>query len=88
MPLTPLPDAGGTFDWLHGRGSFFIHGDSIAHPGFGSDGCIVPTHLPDGEVNGRAVRQKIIALRTSDDVLQVLTTPPAPPAADPPTVTG
>jgi hypothetical protein len=86
MPLTPLPDNNGGFDWLHDRSSFFIHGDDIQHPGFGSDGCIVPTHLPDGEVNGRSVRERIIALRAQDDVLQVLTTPPAPPAA--PTVTG
>jgi hypothetical protein len=72
MPLTPLPDSSGGFDWLHGRSSFYIHGDNIQHPGFGSDGCIVPTHLPDGEVNGHAVRQAITALRMHDDVLQVV----------------
>jgi hypothetical protein len=86
LPLTPLPDANGSFDWLHGRSSFFIHGDDIQHPGFGSDGCIVPTHQPDGEVNGHAVRQAIVALRGQDDVLQVLATPPdAPPPEAPPT---
>jgi hypothetical protein len=81
MPLIPEPDANGTLDWLHGRSSFFIHGDDIEHPGFGSDGCIVPTHLPDGVVNGRAVREAIIALRVQDDVLQVLATPPSDPTA-------
>ncbi len=65
--------------------SAFIHGDSIARPGFASDGCIISTHLPDGEVNGHAVRLAIVALRLHDDVLQVLSTPPAP--ADAPVVT-
>jgi hypothetical protein len=72
LPLTPLPDANGSFVWLHGRSSFYIHGDSIQHPGFGSDGCIVPTHLADGEVNGHAVREAIVELREADDVLQVI----------------
>jgi hypothetical protein len=72
MPLTPLADSSGGFDWLHGRSSFYIHGDSIEHPGCGSDGCIVPTHRPDGEVNGHAVREAIAALRANDDVLQVI----------------
>lgn len=36
LPLTPDP-ANQEF----GRGGFLIHGDSIAHPGCGSKGCIV-----------------------------------------------
>lgn len=36
LPLTPRPG----FD-LHGRNGFLIHGDSIPHPGTGSEGCIV-----------------------------------------------
>lgn len=36
MPLTPLP---GT--QTYGRSAFYIHGDSHAHPGEASDGCIV-----------------------------------------------
>ena len=83
LPLTPLPDNDGKFDWLHGRSAFFIHGDSIARPGFASDGCIIPTHLPSGEINGHAVRLAIVALRAHDDVLRVIATPPAPPAAPP-----
>lgn len=36
MALTP--DAANE---MFGRSAFFVHGDSIAHPGDGSDGCIV-----------------------------------------------
>jgi hypothetical protein len=36
MPLTPTAGTN-TF----GRSGFFIHGDSIAHPGTASEGCIV-----------------------------------------------
>lgn len=36
MALTP--DATNT---MFGRSAFFVHGDDIAHPGDGSDGCIV-----------------------------------------------
>ena len=36
MPLTPMP---GTVTF--GRSAFFIHGDSTAHPGEASHGCIV-----------------------------------------------
>lgn len=36
MALTP--DAG---NQMFGRSAFFLHGDEIAHPGDGSDGCIV-----------------------------------------------
>lgn len=36
MPLTPAP----TND-MDGRSGFFMHGDSIAHPGDGSEGCVI-----------------------------------------------
>lgn len=36
MPLTP---AAGT--QMYGRSAFYIHGDSHAHPGEASDGCMV-----------------------------------------------
>ncbi len=36
LPLTP--DA---TDVMFGRGGFYMHGDSISHPGFASEGCIV-----------------------------------------------
>ena len=39
MPLTPDPST----DTL-GRSGFFIHGDSIAHPGQASHGCIILDH--------------------------------------------
>jgi len=34
------PDAA---NQMFGRSGFFLHGDDIAHPGAGSDGCIVPS---------------------------------------------
>jgi hypothetical protein len=36
MSLTPDAD-----EQMHGRDGFFLHGDSIEHPGDGSEGCIV-----------------------------------------------
>jgi hypothetical protein len=39
MPLTPDPT-----NQMFGRSGFWIHGDSIAHPGDGSLGCIVLAH--------------------------------------------
>lgn len=48
-----------------GRAGFFIHGDSISHPGHASDGCIC-TNGPDG----RADRTYINA--SSDKVLEVV----------------
>jgi hypothetical protein len=36
MPLTPLD-----YSLMCGRSGFFIHADSIAHPGQASEGCIV-----------------------------------------------
>lgn len=36
MPLTP--DSNNT---MMGRGGFYIHGDSILHPGDASEGCII-----------------------------------------------
>jgi hypothetical protein len=35
MPLTPHPS-----NVMYGRSGFWIHGDSIKHPGEGSHGCI------------------------------------------------
>lgn len=80
IPLIPRPQspAGkvGQFAWLFGRSGFYIHADLIEwemHPEDASDGCIVPTKLPDGTVNGRAVREAIAEIRKTDDVLQVQT---------------
>lgn len=56
MPLTP--DAGNE---MFGRGSFFIHGESAAHPAMSSDGCII---LP------RDVRERICD--EPDDGLEVV----------------
>lgn len=39
-----------------GRSGFYLHGDEIAHPGHGSDGCIC-TNGP----NGRADREYVAA---------------------------
>jgi len=50
LPLTPATSA-----QMYGRSAFYIHGDSHAHPGQASDGCIV---------FGLAVRQTI---SSSDD---------------------
>jgi Protein of unknown function (DUF2778) len=36
IPLTPDPK-----NQMFGRGDFYCHGDSLVHPGFASDGCIV-----------------------------------------------
>lgn len=36
IPLVPRP-----FNEMYGRCGFFIHGDSLTHPGEASDGCIV-----------------------------------------------
>lgn len=36
LPLTPDPS-----NEMFGRGDFYIHDDSIAHPGEASEGCIV-----------------------------------------------
>lgn len=55
MNLTPVGhDA-------HGRSAFRIHGDSIAHPGEASDGCII---------QGHDVREKIAS--SADRVLLVV----------------
>lgn len=39
MHLTPDAD-----NEMHGRGAFMVHGDSAAHPGKASNGCIVQGH--------------------------------------------
>ena len=36
LPLTPDPR-----NEMYGRSAFLIHGDSIAHPGTASEGCII-----------------------------------------------
>lgn len=52
MPLTPNP---GTETF--GRSGFFIHGDSAAHPGEASHGCIVLAE---------ALREQIVASEDHD----------------------
>ena len=39
IPLTPDPA-----NEMHGRSGFYIHGDSVQHPGMASHGCIVTAH--------------------------------------------
>lgn len=48
--LIPDPD-----NYMFGRDDFYIHGDDIARPGYGSDGCLV---------HGRAAR---ISVKVSGD---------------------
>lgn len=78
IPLEPLPDSPeDPWGWLYGRSGFYIHADLMEwkqHPQEASDGCIVPTHLPDGTVAGRALREKLAEIRLTDPVLQVVTT--------------
>lgn len=54
--LTPDPA-----NEMFGRGAFFIHGDSIEHPGQASNGCII---MPS------AIRHRIAA--SDDKALQVV----------------
>lgn len=56
--LTPDPA-----NEMAGRGGFGIHGDSIAHPGTASEGCVIQV-LP--------VRQLVAASLASDDDLEVV----------------
>jgi len=56
LPLTPDKN-----NEMYGRGSFLIHGDSIANPGTASNGCII---LP------RMVRMKIDL--SNDKILEVV----------------
>lgn len=52
LPLTPHPD-----NEMHGRSGFLIHGDSGAHPGTASQGCII---MP------RIVRETVARLKDRD----------------------
>lgn len=63
MRLTPDPA-----NEMFKRAGFFIHADSVAHPGEASEGCIVPTHGAAGE-NGRQIRVMISA--STDRELEV-----------------
>lgn len=56
IPLTPNPN-----NKMFGRSGFMIHADSIEHPGFASDGCIVL--IP-------SVREQII--QSTDKEFQVI----------------
>jgi hypothetical protein len=67
LPLTPDAD-----DTLEGRGGFFIHDDSLSHPGDASEGCIV---LP-----GVAIRKQIWA--SGDHRLTVVEGPTVDSADD------
>lgn len=79
IALEPLPDSDpNPYGWLYGRSGFYVHADLAEwkqHPEQASDGCIVMTHLPDGTVNGRAVREKLAAIRLTDPLLRVVLTP-------------
>ncbi len=60
MSLTPLPDTD-TF----GRSGFFMHGDSAAHTGGASEGCIIA---------GPLTRHRVAATLTAGDgLLKVVT---------------
>jgi hypothetical protein len=63
MPLTPNPA-----NVMYSRGGFWLHGDSIKHPGQGSEGCIC---LP------RPAR--LLISRATDRRLTVISTAPTPP---------
>lgn len=58
MALTPMPATD-----TYGRGGFFMHGDSVEHPGqeCASEGCIIMS---------RAVREQVNA--SGDPVLEVV----------------
>jgi len=53
---------------MYGRDGFFIHADSVAHPGEASEGCIVPVHGAAGE-SGRSIQMMIS--ESSDRELEV-----------------
>lgn len=59
-PSEIMAGAFAKFSWMCGRSGFLIHGDSIAHTGQASHGCII---LP------RSVREQIAA--SGDDELEV-----------------
>ena len=63
MRLSPDPA-----NQMHGRAGFFIHADSVAHPGEASEGCIVPMHGSAGE-SGHQIRMMISA--SADRELEV-----------------
>lgn len=67
IPLIPLAEQTHSpeenpFAWLHGRNDFYIHGDSLNHPGYASDGCIVASH---------EIRLKIVEISKNDPILKV-----------------
>jgi len=59
MPLIPDPS-----NEMYGRDDFYMHGDSVTHPGDGSDGCIVQERPVRDQVAG--------AVSIGDDRLQVV----------------
>ncbi len=59
IPLTPAPA-----NRMFGRSGFFVHGDSNAHPGEASQGCII---MP------LAIRRRMAA--PSPDILRVVRGP-------------
>ncbi len=69
MPLEPCPDENLKLDWLGGRGGFYLHGDSVEHPGTASNGCVIPKGTPF--VSDRQMREAIAEIRKTDDVLIV-----------------
>jgi hypothetical protein len=56
LPLTPDPG-----NVMYGRSGFLVHGDSVVHEGFASEGCIVLD---------RAAREKI--WKSGDHVITVI----------------
>jgi hypothetical protein len=60
-----MPDA---TNEMHGRAGFFIHADSVAHPGEASEGCVVPIRGAAGE-GGRQIR--VMISESADRELEV-----------------
>ena len=62
LPLTPEPETN-----TYGRSGFLIHGDSIAHPGKASEGCIILPHDVRMTVwNSKDRLLKVVASLTDD----------------------
>jgi hypothetical protein len=58
LRLTPDPA-----NEMCGRGSFLIHGDSIAHPGTASHGCIILNRPNREQINGSDVKLLVVVDR-------------------------
>ena len=55
MPLAPDPN-----NEMFGRGGFYIHGDSMLHPGMASHGCIILAHDLRKQIDAGTDRMLIV----------------------------